>query len=195
VRGFAAWSGRSGNYWGHNALIRIESFRAASRLPVLSGPAPFGGPLLSHDFVEAAWIRRAGWQVELDPDHRGSAEDAPQTLEEFHRRDRRWCQGNLQHLRLLAEPGLHPLSRFHMISGVFSYLAAPVWLSLMIMGATGAVEVDGAAPLLLVALLLMIPKICGLVSWLRRPDDGRAAPRGAAGLGAARSCCRRSSRP
>jgi membrane glycosyltransferase len=168
VRGFAAWSGRSGNYWGHNALIRVDAFREAARLPVLSGPAPFGGPLLSHDFVEAAWMRRAGWHVELEPDARGSAEDAPQTLEEFHKRDRRWCQGNLQHLRLIGAPGLHPVSRFHMISGVFSYLAAPVWLALMLMGATGAVTVESALPLILVALLLMVPKVCGLIEWFGR---------------------------
>jgi membrane glycosyltransferase len=106
--------------------------------------------------------------VELDAEAKGSAEDAPPTFEEFHRRDRRWCQGNIQHLRLLAEPGLHPMSRFHMAAGVFSYLAAPVWLALMLMGATGAVDVEGVVPLLLVALLLMVPKICGLIMWMGR---------------------------
>jgi membrane glycosyltransferase len=168
VRGFAAWTGQSGNYWGHNALIRVEAFRAAARLPVLSGPAPYGGAILSHDFVEAAWIHRAGWHVELEPDAKGSAEEAPQTFEEFHKRDRRWCQGNLQHLRLLAEPGLHPMSRFHMAAGVFSYLAAPVWLGLILMGATGAVYVEGVFPLVLGALLLLLPKICGLIERLGR---------------------------
>jgi len=173
VRGFAAWSGRTANYWGHNALVRIEAFRPAARLPVLPGRAPFGGPVMSHDFVEAAWMRRAGWEVELDVEQGGSAEDAPQTLEEFHRRDRRWCQGNLQHLRLLAEPGLHPLSRFHMASGVFSYLAAPVWLALLLMTSSGAVVIGSVMPVLLVGLLLLVPKVCGLVS---RIGD-RATPR------------------
>jgi membrane glycosyltransferase len=117
VRGFAAWTGRSSNYWGHNAIIRVEAFRVAANLPILSGRPPFGGSVLSHDFVEAAWMRRAGWHVELDVAQGGSAEGAPQTLEEFHKRDRRWCQGNLQHMRLLAEPALHPISRWHMLSG------------------------------------------------------------------------------
>jgi len=168
VRGFAAWAGRTANYWGHNALIRVNAFRTAARLPTLPGKAPFGGLILSHDFVEAAWIRRAGWHVELDVEQGGSAEDAPQTLEEFHRRDRRWCQGNLQHLRLLAEPGLHPISRIHMASGVFSYLAAPVWLALLVMMSSGAVAIGSAVPVILVALLLLIPKACGLVSRLGR---------------------------
>lgn len=182
VRGFAAWSGQTANYWGHNALIRVEAFRAAARLPTLPGRAPLGGPILSHDFVEAAWIRRAGWHVELDTAQGGSAEDAPQTLEDFHRRDRRWCQGNIQHLRLLAEPGLDPLSRIHMASGVFSYLAAPVWLALLVTMSSGAVSIQSVVPVLLVALLLLVPKICGL---LARPRGLRTRRRAAILLRAA----------
>lgn len=168
VRGFAAWTGASGNYWGHNAIMRVAAFRVAARLPVLPGPAPLGGPILSHDFVEAAWMRRAGWDVVLDPDLGGSAEDGPQTLEEFHRRDRRWCQGNLQHMRLLAEPGLDPVSRLHFASGAFSYLAAPVWLLLVALIASGAIPVAGALPLVLTALLLLVPKVCALPPLLSR---------------------------
>ena len=99
----------------------------------------------------------------------GSGEGVPQTLEEFHKRDRRWCQGNFQHLRLLGEPGLHPVSRWHMVSGVLSYLAAPIWLSLLVMGSTEAVAAPGLAPMVLVALLLLVPKICGLIASFRRP--------------------------
>jgi membrane glycosyltransferase len=169
VRGFAAWTGRSSNYWGHNAIIRVEAFRVAANLPILSGKPPFGGSVLSHDFVEAAWIRRAGWHVELDVAQGGSAEGAPQTLEEFHKRDRRWCQGNLQHMRLLAEPGLHPISRWHMASGVISYLAAPIWLSLLVMSTSESISAPGLAPVGLVVLLLLTPKLCGLIANLRRP--------------------------
>ncbi len=167
VRGFAAWTGKTGNYWGHNALIRIAAFRDA-QVPALSGKPPFGGPILSHDFVEAAWIRRAGWAVEVEPALAGSAEQAPQTLDGFHRRDRRWCQGNLQHLRLLAEPGLHPISRFHLAEGVISYLAAPVWLALVAMVASGAVTVAGALPFAIILGLLLLPKICVLTALFRR---------------------------
>ena len=167
-RGLAAWSGEAGNYWGHNAIIRVTAFRRAAQLPVLSGRAPFGGPPLSHDFIEAAWIRRAGWAVALEPETRGSAEDGPQTLAEFHRRDRRWCQGNLQHIRLIAEPGLDPVSRLHLASGIASYLAAPVWLTLLVLVASGAVRVEGALPLVTVAAMLLMPKLCALVHWLMR---------------------------
>ena len=177
IRGFAALTGPSGNYWGHNALIRTAAFRCAARLPALPGAAPLGGPILSHDFVEAAWIRRAGWAVALDPDLRGSAEDGPQTVEAFHRRDRRWAQGNLQHLRLLAEPGLDPVSRLHLASGAFSYLAAPVWLALIVMIASGAVAVDGALPLAVVALLLLVPKLCALPRFLARARTPRRRAR------------------
>jgi membrane glycosyltransferase len=168
VRGFAVWTGRTGNYWGHNAIMRVSAFRSAARLPMLSGQAPLGGAILSHDFVEAAWMRRAGWAVELDPCLAGSAEMAPQTLEAFHRRDRRWCQGNLQHVRLLTERGLHPISRFHFLSGVFSYLAAPIWLVLMAMIASGAITVAGGLPFALVAILLLLPKLCALPGLLSR---------------------------
>lgn len=167
-RGLAAWSGEAGNYWGHNAIMRISAFRSAEQLPVLSGPAPFGGPPLSHDFIEAAWMRRAGWAIELDPETWGSAEDGPQTLAEFHKRDRRWCQGNLQHIRLITEPGLDVVSRLHLASGIASYLAAPVWLALVLLVATGAVRVEGALPYLVVTAIILLPKLCALSHWMKR---------------------------
>lgn len=166
-RGFAAWTGDSGNYWGHNAIMRVAAFRTASALPILPGKAPFGGAVLSHDFVEAAWIRRAGWAVTLDPDTGGSAEEAPQTVRAFHARDRRWCQGNLQHLRLIAEPGLDPVSRLHLGMGILSYLAAPLWLVLVALFAAGGVPVMGALPLAAVAGVLLLPKLCALADWWR----------------------------
>jgi membrane glycosyltransferase len=167
-RGLAAWSADAGNYWGHNAIMRVAAFRNAAALPVLSGPAPFGGPPLSHDFVEAAWIRRAGWRVVLDPDMHGSAEDGPQTLDEFYRRDRRWCQGNLQHLRVIGEPGLDPVSRLHLASGIVGYLVAPVWLALMVLVAADLVSIDGALPLLNVAAILLLPKVVAFADRARR---------------------------
>ena len=161
ARGLAAWSGETGNYWGHNALIRCAAFAAAVRLPPLPGAAPFGGDILSHDFVEAAVIRSKGWSVVFDPDPTGSLEDGPQTLASFHKRNRRWCQGNLQHLRLIGGRGLHPLSRLHMASGIFSFLAAPIWLALVILMGTGMVTLQGALPLVMILWLLMLPKLCG----------------------------------
>ncbi|MEQ8696307.1 MAG: glucans biosynthesis glucosyltransferase MdoH [Bauldia litoralis] len=93
--GQALWQGRDGNYWGHNAIIRVSAFAASCGLPSLSGRPPLGGHILSHDFVEAAFLRRAGWEVWLVPDLGGSFEEAPPTLLDFAKRDQRWCQGNL----------------------------------------------------------------------------------------------------
>ncbi|AHM02993.1 Glucans biosynthesis glucosyltransferase H [Roseibacterium elongatum DSM 19469] len=171
--GFAAWTGDSGNYWGHNAIIRIAAFRAATALPLLPGKAPWGGSILSHDFIEAAWIRRAGWAVALDPATGGSAEEAPQKLHAFHARDRRWCQGNLQHLRLIAEPGLSPISRLHLVMGVVSYLVAPVWLVLVALMAFGGVPLVGLLPLAMVAAVLLLPKLCALAGWWRSARTSR----------------------
>ena len=161
LEGFSAWTGDAANYWGHNALIRVAAFRDAVPLPKLSGNAPMGGDVLSHDFVEAAWMRRAGWKIEIDADTRASAEDGPQTLAEYHKRDRRWCQGNLQHLRLIASPGLHPISRLHMAVGVMGYLSAPLWLATLLLLASGAVNLAAGWVLLAIASLLLAPKICG----------------------------------
>ncbi|MEM6382655.1 MAG: glucans biosynthesis glucosyltransferase MdoH [Pseudomonadota bacterium] len=172
-RGMAAWAGSSGNYWGHNAIIRLSAFRTAVPLPRLTGNAPLGGSILSHDFIEAAWIRRAGWMIELDHDVRGSAEDGPQTLESFHRRDRRWCQGNLQHLRLILTPGLHPISRLHLLGGILGYLASPLWLALVALIAFGWIPIAGVYPLFAVLMVLLIPHVCAAVTWARRAKNRR----------------------
>ena len=96
ARGIAWWYGTESNYWGHNAAIRVQAFAAHARLPLLAGRKPFGGHILSHDFVEAALMRRAGWPVVMVPALLGSYEETPPSITEFAARDRRWCQGNLQ---------------------------------------------------------------------------------------------------
>ena len=160
--GLAAWTGNTANYWGHNALIRTAAFAEVAHLPRLSGSAPFGGDILSHDFIEAALIRRTGWAVAFDPDTAGSAEDGPQDMASFHRRNRRWCQGNLQHIRLIAAPGLHVLSRLHIASGIFSFLAAPIWLALVVLMGSGLVVLNRAVPFMLIIIVLLLPKLSGL---------------------------------
>jgi membrane glycosyltransferase len=132
--GLAWWTGTEGNYWGHNAIIRLSAFTEAAGLPMLAGKPPFGGHILSHDFVEAALIRRAGWKVIIADDLGGSYEEGPPTIADLATRDRRWCQGNLQHARLIATPGLHWVSRFHLFTGIMSYLASPLWLALTLAG-------------------------------------------------------------
>jgi membrane glycosyltransferase len=131
ARGLAAWQGGDGNYWGHNAIIRTAAFAASCGLPELPGKQPLGGPILSHDFVEAALMRRAGWRVEMATDLGGSWEDSPPSLIDAAARDRRWAQGNLQHLKVIGARGLRWPSRVHLAIGVMSYCASPIWLLLI----------------------------------------------------------------
>ncbi len=172
--GIAGWSGAEGNYWGHNALVRVRAFAAAANLPALKGAAPFGGDILSHDFIEAAWLRRAGWAVEIDPSSRGSAESGPQTLGEYAKRDRRWCQGNLQHLRVLfSARGLHPISRLHLLCGIAGYLAAPLWLGLVLATILSGSSAALVVPLLGAMALIAVQKLAGVLDWLKRRPGPR----------------------
>jgi membrane glycosyltransferase len=132
--GTAFWQLGEGNYWGHNAIIRTAAFMAHCGLPILAGKPPFGGHILSHDFVEAALLRRAGWSVWMAPELAGSYEEVPPTLLDYAKRDHRWCQGNLQHARVLVSQGLHPVSRFHLANGIMSYVASPLWLLFLAIG-------------------------------------------------------------
>lgn len=132
--GNAWWHGGDSNYWGHNAIIRIKAFAEEAGLPELRGRKPFGGHILSHDFVEAALMRRAGWAIYMVPAIRGSFEEVPPSLLDFAGRDRRWCQGNLQHLAVLPARGLHWVSRLHLLTGIGSYVTAPLWLLFLLLG-------------------------------------------------------------
>ncbi|PWB84482.1 MAG: glucans biosynthesis glucosyltransferase MdoH [Methylocystaceae bacterium] len=132
--GLSQWMGRDGNYWGHNAIIRTEAFAHHCGLPDLKGRPPFGGHILSHDFVEAALIRRAGYAVYMMPTLGGSYEESPPSLIDLSIRDRRWCQGNLQHSRVLWARGFHWASRQHFLTGIFGYLTSPLWLAQLLVG-------------------------------------------------------------
>jgi membrane glycosyltransferase len=130
--GLAFWQLGEANYWGHNAIIRLAPFATACALPRLPGHAPLGGEILSHDFVEAAFMRRAGYQVWLVPDLEGSWEEVPSNIIDYAARDRRWAQGNMQHLRVIPLRGLNWLSRLHMLTGVLSYATSPMWFAVLI---------------------------------------------------------------
>ena len=131
--GLAFWQLGEGNYWGHNAILRLREFAAHCDLPRLPGKPPLGGEILSHDFVEAALMRRAGSKVWLLTDLDGSFEEVPSNVVDFAARDRRWAQGNLQHLGLLPMRGLHWLSRLHLLTGVLSYATSPLWLMALLL--------------------------------------------------------------
>lgn len=140
TRGVAAWSGDSGNYWGHNAIIRMAAFAQSCGLPKLPGRKPFGGFILSHDFVEAALMRRGGWKVRMATDYGGSWEESPPSLIDIAIRDRRWAQGNLQHLKVIGSAGLSFTSRLHLGVGIMSYLSSPLWLVMLGIGFALAVQ-------------------------------------------------------
>ncbi len=130
--GLAFWHRGVSNFWGHNAIIRTRAFIESAGLPVLPGKPPFGGQILSHDFVEAALLNRAGWRVCMVPDLAGSYEEIPPGLIDFAMRDRRWAQGNLQHSRVLFASGLHWVSRVHMAMGIMAYVSALFWLLFLV---------------------------------------------------------------
>jgi len=142
--GLNHWQLGEAAYWGHNAILRVAPFMEHCALPRLSGRGPLSGSLLSHDFVEAAWMRRAGYQVWLAPGIERSYEELPPTLLDSLKRDRRWCQGNLQHARLLFEPGLHPVQRLNLLLGIVAYAMAPLWLLFLVLSTVSAAQSGGA---------------------------------------------------
>jgi membrane glycosyltransferase len=146
AHGIAFWHGAEGNYWGHNAMIRTAAFAEAAGLPHLPGRKPFGGTIMSHDFVEAALMRRRGWAIHFVPALPGSYEESPPALSDLAIRDRRWCQGNLQHLGVLPTRGLHPVSRSHLLVGIGSYITAPLWLLFLVCGVLLALQARFVLP-------------------------------------------------
>lgn len=172
--GLAWWSGGAGNFWGHNAIIRVSAFAAHAGLPSLPGRGPLGGQILSHDFIEAALLRRGGWRVEIAPDISGSFEESPPTLEDLAARDRRWAQGNLQHLRLVTAKGLDAANRAHLLAGIMGYGSSLMWFALIVTGALQAwasaigLHESGAPDmslLFLTALIILSPKWLSLMLW------------------------------
>lgn len=127
TRGLARMQGLTGPFWGHNAIVRVRAFAESCGLPALTGAPPFGGHILSHDYVEAALLARAGWTVQVDATLDGSYEEAPENVLSYAKRDRRWCQGNLQHSRLLFAPGFRGWSRFVFVQGIFAYVVSALW--------------------------------------------------------------------
>jgi membrane glycosyltransferase len=196
LAGLNYWQQLDGNYWGHNAIIRVQPFIDHCALPDLPGSEPFGGRILSHDFVEAALMRKAGWQVWLAHDIDGTFEEGPPTLIDSAKRDRRWCQGNMQHAWLIAARGFRPANRFHLLMGVMAYVSCPLWLLFLIFSTihvfnqvraplTGniayesytrifgnIIEIPEAFILFVFTMLLLfLPKIISVISTMQRASD------------------------
>jgi membrane glycosyltransferase len=168
--GMIWWAGSEGMFWGHNAIVRVRAFAESCGLPELPGRAPFGGHILSHDMLEAALLRRRGWDVHMVTAD-DSFEEFPPAMPDLFTRDRRWCQGNIQHVPLLAKiKGLHPVSRFQLFVGASAYCTSPLWLAMMlvVLGgvATGvwppAAVLPSSTLLTVTAVLLFGPKILAI---------------------------------
>ncbi|MCC7272757.1 MAG: glucans biosynthesis glucosyltransferase MdoH [Alphaproteobacteria bacterium] len=180
--GTAAWQGDCGPYWGHNAILRLTPFIAHCHIPKLPGRPPLGGDVLSHDQLEAALMRRAGYEVRVIPEEGGSWEANPPTLIEFIRRDLRWCQGNMQYGSFIAMPGILPVSRYHLALAMMMYFGAPAWVLFMGLVALRLAIGDTpvfdpvTGPVLLAVVLAMVfaPKIASAVDVLLRAEQRRA---------------------
>jgi membrane glycosyltransferase len=131
--GLHFWQLGESHYWGHNAIIRVGPFMRHCALRRLPGRGSLSGEILSHDFVEAALMRRAGWAVWIAYDLPGSYEEMPPNLIDELKRDRRWCQGNLMNFRLFLLKGLHIAHRAVFMSGVMAYLSGLLWFMFLIL--------------------------------------------------------------
>jgi membrane glycosyltransferase len=170
--GQAWWVGDCGPFWGHNAVVRIEPFHEECHLPLLPGKPPLGGHVLSHDQVEATFMRRAGYEVRVLPIENGSWEENPPTMLDFAKRDVRWCQGNMQYLKLIGTPGLFPMSRFQLVWAILMFIGIPAWTLMIALSPIAAYEAQGIAdyPAGLAAglyvtffVMYLMPKIAGLI--------------------------------
>ena len=188
--GLRYWQLGESHYWGHNAILRVEPFMRHCALAALPGRGGLSGAILSHDFVEAALMRRAGYEVWLVPDIDGSFEQPPPHLIDELQRDRRWCQGNLQNARLVAEPGLAGVHRAMFVTGAMSYVASPLWLAFALLGVLpwlaggAALASGGALPWAALALwaatlaLLFLPRVLAVRLILQRGEqDGYGGTR------------------
>ena len=130
--GMRFWQLGESHYWGHNAILRMAPFMTHCALAPIEGTGSLSGEVMSHDFVEAALMRRAGWKVWVADEVEGSYEQVPPNLLAELQRDRRWCHGNLQNSRLMFEPGLHPVHRTAFLTGVLAYASSPLWLAFLV---------------------------------------------------------------
>ncbi len=170
--GQAWWVGDCGPFWGHNAVVRIKPFIEQCELPILPGAPPLGGHVLSHDQVEATFMRRAGYEVRVYPIEEGSWEENPPTMLDFAKRDVRWCQGNMQYVKLLDTPGLYAMSRFQLIWAILMFIGIPAWtlmIALLPLAAWQSRDIVDypvvTATLLYITFFVMylMPKIAGLI--------------------------------
>lgn len=199
--GQSFWYSNSANYWGHNAIIRMSAFIETCGLPSLPGKPPFGGEILSHDFVEASFLKRAGWDLFLLPHLKGTYEMVPGDLLSYVKRERRWAQGSLQHLHLVVAKDIHFMNRIHFLMGAMGYLSSLLWLGLLLASTAYILSLQAGttffflepyfpsikltsgswepmlSPLLITGCILLLPKLLSLtVSLIAILKNPREAP-------------------
>ncbi|MEI8243532.1 MAG: glucans biosynthesis glucosyltransferase MdoH [bacterium] len=189
------WQLNEGNYWGHNAIIRLQPFIEHCGLPDIPGAAGTAAKFMSHDYVEAALMAKFGYEVWMAYELPGSFEGGPPTLIDHAKRDLRWCRGNLQHAWLLFAKGFRPISRLHLGVGVFSYASSLIWLLFLLAGtlhwyqstqimspadavSTGFLTRKGIHLLpfylfVTMLFLLLVPKVLAALLILDRPERRR----------------------
>lgn len=178
--GSAWWQADCGPYWGHNALIRVKPFMEHCELPRLEGDGPLSGWILSHDQVEAVYMRRAGYECRVLAEETGSYEENPPHILEFIRRDLRWCHGNMQYFKLLNEPGLLATSRVQLVLAIMMFISSPAWMLFIIVGTAAfiypqvGVQMQGIGPgytlFAIIMLMIFAPKIASIADVLMRKD-------------------------
>ena len=195
--GMRFWQCGESHYWGHNAILRMAPFIEHCALAPIDGKGSLAGEILSHDFVEAALMRRAGWKVWVADRLEGSYEQVPPNLLAELQRDRRWCQGNLQNAQLMFEPGLHAVHRAAFATGALSYASSPLWLAFLLLSTFLFAQQAGTTPAYffepyqlfptwptvnfklmvtlfgLTAVLLLAPKVLSLIGIVLRGEARR----------------------
>ncbi len=181
--GSAWWQGDCGPYWGHNAVLRLDAFMQHCELPTLSADGSSNLHILSHDQVEAVLMRRGGYEVRVLPREDQSWEENPPTMLDFVRRDLRWCEGNMQYLRLLGMPGLKPTSRVQLLLAIMMFIGSPAWVGMLVLGTAMVVlapqeahvidPVWGRVLVVVVLVMMFLPKIASAVDVLVRPVQRR----------------------
>ena len=182
--GSAWWQGDSGPYWGHNAILRLKPFIEHCQLPLLTSDGGKERHILSHDQIEAALMRTAGYHVRVVPREDLGWEDNPPTLLEFLRRDLRWCQGNMQYWRLVTLPNLTAVSRYQLVLAILMFIGSPAWVGLLGLATAALALCDdpanimradlGTALIAWVLLMWFSPKIAGALDVLLAPEERRA---------------------
>ena len=177
--GSAWWQGDCGPYWGHNAVLRLKPFIAHCQLPKVDDEH-----ILSHDQLEAALMRAAGYAVRVLPEEELGWEENPPTLIEFIRRDLRWCQGNMQYWRFLTLSGLKPVTRYNLAIAILMFVGSPAWIGMLVLGTLSVARAEtpaefirpdfGIAIFLVVLVMWFAPKTATVVDILLRPEARRA---------------------